>query len=305
MNAAMHWSLKDKDNIIVCRPALPLDTPGMIELTRHIWEGEDYIPDVWADWMVDPEGILAVAESGGKIVGFGKLTRLSQSDWWMEGLRVHPDFEGRGIASRLNDYLLDYWQRTGSGVVRLATSSSREPVKHLSRKKGFKIIGEYSTFIAPIRNQVSNNAAKNLFQPLNADQVLGAVEWLTKPKVDRLPFGMMDLGWQFAEPKTQYFDRYMKTNQVWWWRDRQGLLIMIDKKDGSDIWARIRMLACEDGDMVEFLSDVRMLAGNTGYAGVTWMAPLIPRITGNLSQAGFTRDWDSCLLVFEKYHNRS
>jgi GNAT superfamily N-acetyltransferase len=277
----------------------------MIELTRHIWEGEDYVPEVWADWMVDPEGILAVAESGGVVAGIGKLTRLSQSDWWMEGLRVHPDFEGRGIASRLNDYLLDYWQRIGSGVIRLATASYREPVKHLSRKNGFQIIGEYSIFKAPITNQDSNNTAKRLFQPIKADHVLGAVEWLSKPKVDRLPFGLMDLGWQFAEPRTQYFARYMENNQVWWWRDQQGILIMIDKKEGSDIWARIRMLACEHGEMVELLCDVRMLAGETGYAGVTWMAPLIPRIAGNLSQAGFQRDWDGSLLIFEKHHPHS
>jgi GNAT superfamily N-acetyltransferase len=168
-------SVKDLDNLIVCRPALPLDTPGMIDLTRHIWEGEDYVPDAWADWMVDPVGILAVAEFGGKVAGFGKLTRLSQLDWWMEGLRVHPDFEGRGIASRINDYLLDYWQRIGSGFVRLATVSSREPVKHLARKKGFQIIGEYSTFKAPISNLDSNDAIKNIFQPLNPDEVPEAV----------------------------------------------------------------------------------------------------------------------------------
>jgi GNAT superfamily N-acetyltransferase len=302
MNPSFPRSVKDFTHLIVCRPALPIDTPGMIDLTRQIWEGEDYVPDVWADWMVDPEGILAVAEYGGKVAGFGKLTRLSQSDWWMEGLRVHPDFEGRGIASRINNYLLDYWQRTGSGVVRLATVSSREPVKHLARKKGFQLIGEYSTFKFPITNHTTNNAVKRLFQPLNPDQVLWAIEWLTNPKNDRLQFGMMDLGWQFAEPKTQYFDRYIKNNQVWLWRDQQGILIMVDNKDGSEIWARIRMLACEDRDMVPFLSDARMLARNYGFAGVTWMAPLISRIVGNLSQAGFKRDWDSTLLIFNKHH---
>jgi len=302
MNPSIPRSVKDFDNLIVCRPALPLDTPGMIDLTRQIWEGEDYVPDAWADWMVDPEGILAVAESGGKVAGFGKLTRLSQSEWWMEGLRVHPDFEGRGIASRINDYLLAYWQRTGTGVVRLATVSSREPVKHLARKKGFQLLGEYSIFKAPISNQTTNNPIKRLFQPLHPDEVLGAVDWLTNPKKDRLPFGVMDLGWQFAQPKIQYFDRYMKNNQVWWWKAQKGILIMVDKKDGSDIWARIRMLACEDRDMVPFLSDARMFAGHTGYAGVTWLAPLSPRIVENLSQAGFKRDWDSSLLIFEKHH---
>jgi hypothetical protein len=31
--------------------------------------------------MADSDGLLAVAEFGGKVVGFGKLTRLFDSDW--------------------------------------------------------------------------------------------------------------------------------------------------------------------------------------------------------------------------------
>lgn len=301
----MNWRFIDKSKLIFCRPALPLDTPGMLELTSHIWEGEDYVPDVWEDWMADAEGLLAAAECGGKVVGFGKLSRLSNSDWWMEGLRVHPDFEGLGIASRLNDYLLDYWQRCGSGVVRLATFSSREAVKHLSKKKGFQIIGEYTTFKAPIASKDPRKLGEVSFYPLNPDEVMGAVEWLSKSENDRLPFGMMDLGWQFAEPKAVYFDRYLKNNQIWWWRNQQGILIMVEKIDGEETWARIRMLACDYQDLAEFLSDVRMFAGNNGYVGVTWLAPVIPRVVKKLLEAGFKRDWDASLLIFEKYHSRN
>ena len=78
----------------------------MIQITRQIWEGDDYVPKVWSEWLFDPEGLLAIAEFKGKVVGFGKLTKLSQHDWWLEGLRVHPQFEGNRIASRLHQYLL-------------------------------------------------------------------------------------------------------------------------------------------------------------------------------------------------------
>ena len=73
---------------MVCRPVLPKDTPDVLELTRWIWGGHDYIHLVWADWLKDTEGLLTVAEYGGHVVGLYKLTRLSPSEWWLEGLRV-------------------------------------------------------------------------------------------------------------------------------------------------------------------------------------------------------------------------
>ena len=53
----MPWSLEGNPNPIVCRPALPMDTPDVIELTRRIWEGEDYVPHVWAEGLQDPDGM--------------------------------------------------------------------------------------------------------------------------------------------------------------------------------------------------------------------------------------------------------
>ena len=43
--------------VLVCRPALPMDTPQVLDLAKHIWEGHDYIPYVWNDWLADPQGV--------------------------------------------------------------------------------------------------------------------------------------------------------------------------------------------------------------------------------------------------------
>lgn len=296
----MPWSIKNSPNPIVCRPALPIDTPDVIELTRQIWEGEDYVPKVWAEWLAEPEGMLAVAECEGVIVGLGKLTKLSADDWWLEGLRVHPDFEGRGIASRLNKYLLDYWLRIGSGVIRLATGSHREPVKHLSIKMGFRTIGEYSTFKAPTIKSTNDYAGRSNFKPLMFEEINEAIDWLRNPSQELLSFDLMDLGWQWAKPKAEYFENYAKSQQIWWWRERLGLLIMVTKKEGSDMWARIRMLACDNDDLTNCLTDARSLADQAGYKGLSWLAPLSPEIESSLTPAGFIRDWESSLLIYEK-----
>jgi len=44
------------------------------------------------------------------VIGLSKLSRLSEQDWWLQGLRVHPEFEGRGVASQLNEALMQVWQ---------------------------------------------------------------------------------------------------------------------------------------------------------------------------------------------------
>lgn len=298
----MPWSVEGKPNPIVCRPALPMDTPDVIELTRRIWEGEDYVPHVWAEWLQDPDGILAVAERGGVIVGLGKLTKLSASDWWMEGLRVHPNHEGRGIASHLNNYLFNYWLRTGSGFIRLATSSSREPVKHLSKQMGFREVGEFTTYKASTIKTAEDHETNPAFKPMTAEETDEAVELLCDSSKGWLPYGLMDLGWQWATPRAQHFAQYMKDNQVWWWRERQGLLIVVQKSDDSESSARIRMLACSKVDVVAFLLDARYLAGSAVFDQITWLAPLHPEIEDKLSKAGFQRDWEGSLLLFEMHH---
>jgi GNAT superfamily N-acetyltransferase len=279
-----------------------MDTSDVIELTLRIWEGEDYVPHVWAEWLQDPDGMLAVAECGGLIVGLGKLTKLSTSDWWFEGLRVHPDHEGMGIASHLDNYLFNYWLGAGSGYLRLATSSSRKPVIHLSNKKDFRQVGEFTTYKASTEHTNVEHQSFPSFKPLVAEEIGEAFELLCDSNKGWLPFGLMDLGWQWAPPSAHHLEQYVKDDQVWWWRERQGLLIMVPKNDAILNVARIRMLACSDVDLVAFLEDARSMAGKAGYDRVTWLAPLQPDIENKLSMADFQRDWGGSLIIFEKPH---
>jgi GNAT superfamily N-acetyltransferase len=143
------WSRGDELYTVVCRPALPKDTQQVLDLTRQIWEGEDYVPYVWEEWLSDYEGMLSVVEYGGRVIGLGKLSLLAPGQWWLEGLRIHPEFQGRGIGSHLHNYLIERWLKIGDGVIRLVTGSSRLAVHHMSERTGFKKIGE----LTPIRPQ--------------------------------------------------------------------------------------------------------------------------------------------------------
>jgi hypothetical protein len=41
---------------VLCRQAVEVD---VIEFCKGIWDGEDYVPSVWEDWLQDPNGLLA------------------------------------------------------------------------------------------------------------------------------------------------------------------------------------------------------------------------------------------------------
>jgi hypothetical protein len=42
---------------LVCRPALPKDCRGVLDLTRRIWSGRDYVPNAWDEWLRDTGGM--------------------------------------------------------------------------------------------------------------------------------------------------------------------------------------------------------------------------------------------------------
>ncbi|MCI0519452.1 MAG: GNAT family N-acetyltransferase [Chloroflexi bacterium] len=281
---------------VVCRPALPQDKAGVLEMARHIWDGQDYIPYVWDEWIKDPHGVLIVAELGGRVIGLGKLTRLDEGEWWMEGLRVHPEMQGTGVASRLNDYLLAAWQRFGGGVVRLGTSSQRKPVHHLCERNGFHKLCELAPFIAEALEGVHG------FTPLAAEDA-AAVMALTGGLPPVAPgFTVMNLFWRWAAPSAARLAEFAGKGNAWRWRDR-GLVVVTQNDDDEEEGGRklvIRYAACPPEELPALLHDVRRLAWALGLPRAGWWAPLDVNLEGALAQAGYRRDWEHALFLYEK-----
>ena len=285
---------------LICRPALPMDTRRVLELAKLIWEGHDYLPYVWADWLADPVGLLAVAEYGDRLAGVGKLTRLAPGQWWLEGLRVHPDFEGRGFASHITDYLLAAWQRglgaaQGGEVVRLTTSSERLAVHRICAKRGFVKVGEINFYAAPARQ-----AAPHGFQPAAPADAVEMLEFALRSESMSLLGGLVDLGWRWAALCPELLADSIARRQAWWWRDRQGVLTLWEDEEDGVKRPFIQALACSFQSEADCLEDYRRLAADLGYEQAACAAPLRPGSAAALEAAGFRRDWEEILYLFEK-----
>lgn len=279
-----------------CRPARQSDTNDVMELTSTIWEGGDYVPHVWSDWLADSDGILAVAEHEGRVVGLGKLTHLGSGEWWLEGLRTHPEFEGRGIASRLHEYLLDAWLQRGDGVLRLATASFRQSVQHLCERTGFEKTAEFSFFKSSVLE-----ANQDGFRPVTETEAQDVFEFCRSSASLSLSHGLMDLGWQWTQPTQALINAAIQRGRAWWWRERQGALFITEDtdEDGAKM-PIVQLLACLVESLEDMLLDYRHLSGALGYKMAGWTAPLDAGLQPVLEKAGFERTWDAAVFIYTK-----
>ena len=283
---------------VICRPARQSDTEAVMELTSTIWEGDDYVPKVWSDWLADPEGVLAVAEHEDRVVGLGKLTHLAPGEWWMEGLRTQPEYEGHGVASHLHEYLLNSWLQNGNGVLRLATASFRASVQHLCERTGFEKTAEFTFFKAPVLK-----ADEEDFQLVRDDEAQDAFKACISSPSLALSNGLMDLGWQWTKPALRHIEAAVHKQHGWWGRSNNGVLLLSEDTDhDGNKMPNIQLLACPFESLEELLTGYRHLAASLGYEQVGWTAPPDPRLIPRLEKTGFVRDWDASVYVYTKPH---
>jgi len=113
------------------------DKEEVLELSSHIWEGHDYIPGVFDEWVED--GGFYSGKLDGKIIAVDKFTDQGDGVIWLEGLRVHPEYQGKGYATKMVNGLMEKVDELDYSTLRFMTTASKEPVKKMADDRGFDI----------------------------------------------------------------------------------------------------------------------------------------------------------------------
>jgi GNAT superfamily N-acetyltransferase len=109
--------------MVTVRRARPADADAVAAFTDDTWDefdGGDYIPEVFPEWVAgdDERQYTAVAERDGAVVGCCQVVALSATEAWTQGMRVHPDHRGEGVARALDDACREWARDRGTTVVR-------------------------------------------------------------------------------------------------------------------------------------------------------------------------------------------
>jgi GNAT superfamily N-acetyltransferase len=284
---------------VVIRPTLPADTPAILEFCKRIWGGQDYIPFVWDEWRGDPKGILFTAEYAGKAVGIVRIVHTAPGQWWFEGFRVDPAYQGQRIGTQLHEYLVDWWLAHGDGKVRLWTNAKRVKVQHLCERRGFihtQTRGMYTA--APLAEPLE------AFTPVKADEIPSAVDFARQASSQSISGETMDITWQAVTPNETNLRELLswETGRVLWWRGRQGLLCLWKNDEYRPPCPAIALAACESTNLPALLLDARRSAHQDGFDKIVINARLTPEMDATLTSAGFARENDDSNFEYERVH---
>lgn len=280
--------------VVVCRSALPLDTKDILDFTRFIWEGHDYIPYVWKEWLANTDGLLAVAEYGGRTVGMARVVRLADDQWWMEGFRVDPKYQGLRIGSHIHEYIDRWWLENGNGVVRLMTSSQRVQVHHLCDRLGYRKIAEVTSLGAEALDE------DHELQPCSPDEISSLVERLRAAPTVAQTHGLLDLGWRFVTPCIEVLQPFYSESGILQWRGGEGYLVTWEEQEEEEPTLSLGLVACEWEALPHLLRAARALAAERHLKRVIWLAPRHPEVIRLAEMAGFTSLWENSGYLYQK-----
>ncbi len=123
------------------------DEEQVIELSKDIWGGRDYLPQVFDDW-VNEGGFYCLRDDDGHIVALDKYTWHENGILWLEGYRVHPKYQGKGYGWKMAQAMSGIIENLDWKAVRFMTGEANEVSIHIGRKLGFQPFAYYTYLYA-------------------------------------------------------------------------------------------------------------------------------------------------------------
>jgi RimJ/RimL family protein N-acetyltransferase len=117
------------------------DIPDIKDISKDIWEGEDYIPFVIDEWLQD-ENCMNYGtfkdKNKSELIGFGRVKLYNKDIAWLEGGRIKVSYQGQGIGKLQLGYAVEYAAKSGVKVAQYDTGSDNIASISLAKFYGFK-----------------------------------------------------------------------------------------------------------------------------------------------------------------------
>lgn len=281
----------------IVRPALPADKAGMEALCAKIWEGHDYVPKVWNEWLADRHGELTVVERKGRLVALGKLTRLADDEWWLEGLRVDPAYRGLGVAQLLQAHQIAVAERVGKGVLRLGTASDNYAVHHNIARDGFHRVAAFGYYGAEAL------PGSCPLQPLGRRDLKRVWQFIENSTALERAGGLYEVSWQWMRLTPERLAAHLANKEVWASKldDRLAAVAIVPRLDREEQERLVvGYIGGEPAAVTALARGLRMLAGQQGLQGVRIKPPNDPALLQALEAAGVQREDEFNLWIFER-----
>jgi GNAT superfamily N-acetyltransferase len=166
------------------------DRKRVFEISAQIWEGDDYVPQVFDRWIDDPETEFVVAELDGVVVAFARRGWLFPGYAWLQGIRTDPAYRGRGGAKAITDHFIEAAKREKAETIGLLTYIHNEASIHIIEQRGFEQVASYVFVEGELR---PGEAGADL-QPVEVPET-EALQFIANSAWHRIARGYFPSGW--------------------------------------------------------------------------------------------------------------
>jgi ribosomal protein S18 acetylase RimI-like enzyme len=140
------------------RHATKSDKGEVLRFCVNTFEWGDYIDQVWDFWYSDQNGVLLVAEDDEEYNIHSKkrssLIAVSHASLcpnnknvWLEGIRVHPNFRHRSIATQLLNTMISYGKEQEAEEASAIVAGNNIASQLMMESNGFAIISKWRYYI--------------------------------------------------------------------------------------------------------------------------------------------------------------
>ncbi|MHA1776283.1 MAG: GNAT family N-acetyltransferase [Promethearchaeota archaeon] len=151
-----------KKTDIVFRTLQRTDFAQVREISKDIWEGDDYVPHVFQKWIKDTDaanfGIFLPKKSDSEeepeLIAFGRVKFYSDTIAWMEGGRVKSAYQKKGVGIILTEYAIQIALEHGCNLIQYATYSDNDGSIALAQRFGF-IQKDYLVFLEAAISEIN------------------------------------------------------------------------------------------------------------------------------------------------------
>ncbi len=173
------------------RKMVESDREDVISWTLKTWDWGDYIESVWDEWVKD--GGLYGIEIDGRVVAILHIKVIRPGVAWLEGMRVKPEFRGRGLAKILTRHVLAVARERGCWKAMLSVSSVNKPAQRVVEKLGFTVYGRLRDFY--LERPPTPKGRNIKLKPLRWGEAIG-YRWLNTNNLligDEMPWRFIEL----------------------------------------------------------------------------------------------------------------
>ena len=192
-------------------------TPEDFERCRWIEQGavkaNHYFADV-IDYYRTTAGELTVACVDGQPVGMGKLTVLYDGSAWLELLRVHPDFQRKGVGRAIYRRYFEQIEQLGCPAARMYTGVRNVASAGLAECFGLRRGPEFHSMSAPTPDETHPTG-------LHRIEAAEAIERL--PELVAQTGGFLSINHTFCQLNEQTLRGFAAAG--WLWAEGETLLV--------------------------------------------------------------------------------